>query len=239
MLGTLLNVGAILGGGVAGLLLTKQLSPTNELRLKLLVGIVVSYVGVTTTWGAINGRFGQVVKQVFIAMLALVLGNLIGKMLGLQAKLNRAGSLARTKLAAAGNVDGTRLAEGFVTCTLLFCVGPMAILGALQDGLNGNVRILAVKSIMDGLTTMAFVKTFGWGVMLSALPVFVFQGTVTLAVSRLAPLLGEHQLLDSVNGVGGLLVFCVALIVLELKKIELADYLPSLVLAPLIAWLWR
>src|SRR5436190_18391971 len=195
MLGTLLNVGAILGGGVAGLVLTKQISPANELRLKLLVGIVVSYVGVTTTWGAINGKFGQIVKQVIIVVLALVIGNLIGKMLGLQAKLNRAGALARTKLAAAGNVDGTRLAEGFVTCTLLFCVGPMAILGALQDGLNGNVRILAVKSIMDGLTTMAFVKTFGWGVMLSALPLFAYQGGITLAARSIEPFLHNQALL--------------------------------------------
>ncbi len=239
MVGTLLNVGAILGGGIAGLVLTKQISPANELRMKLLVGIVVSYVGVTTTWGAINGRFGQVVKQVFIAMLALVLGNLIGKMLGLQIKLNQAGAFARTKLAAAESVDGARLAEGFITCTLLFCIGPMAILGALQDGLNGNVRILAVKSVMDGLTTMAFVKTFGWGVMLSALPLFAYQGAITLAARAVEPFLHNQALLDSVNATGGLLILCIALVVFQVQKVPLANYLPSLAVAPVLTWLWR
>jgi len=239
MVGTFLNVGAIIGGGIAGLVLTKQISPANELRLKLLVGIVVSYVGVTTTWGAINGRFGQIIKQIIIVMLALVIGNLIGKMLGLQAKLNRAGAVARNKLAAAGNVDGTRLAEGFITCTLLFCVGPMAILGALQDGLNGNFRILAIKSIMDGITTMAFAKTFGWGVMLSALPLFAYQGGITLAARSIEPFLHNQALLDSVNATGGLLILCIALVVFQVQKVPLADYLPSLAVAPFLTWLSR
>lgn len=239
MLGTFLNAGAIIGGGIAGLVLTRQISPVTEARLKIFIGTVVSYVGVTTTWGAINGRFGQVMKQIFIAMLSLVIGNLIGRTLGLQAKLNRAGALARTKLAAADNVDGTRLAEGFVTCTLLFCIGPMAILGALQDGLNGNIRILAVKSIMDGLTTLAFVKTFGWGVMLSALPLFAYQGAITMAARNIEPFLHNQALLDSVNATGGLLILCIALVIFQIQKVPLANYLPSLVVAPVLTWFWR
>jgi uncharacterized membrane protein YqgA involved in biofilm formation len=239
MLGTFLNAGAIIGGGIAGLVLTRQISPVTEARLKIFIGTVVSYVGVTTTWSAVNGRFGQVIKQIFIAMLALVIGNLIGRILGLQAKLNRAGALARSKMAAADNVDGTRLAEGFVTCTLLFCIGPMAILGALQDGLNGNIRILAVKSIMDGLTTLAFVKTFGWGVMLSALPLFAYQGGITMAARNIEPFLHNQALLDSVNATGGLLILCIALVIFQIQKVPLANYLPSLAVAPFLTWLWR
>ena len=86
---------------------------------------------------------------------------------------------------------------------------------------------------------MGFVGVFGWGVVLAAIPVFVYQGTIALAVHRLEPFLRAHSLLDSVNAIDGLLVFCVALIILELKKIELADYLPSLAMAPLITWLWQ
>ncbi len=109
----------------------------------------------------------------------------------------------------------------------------------MQDGLIGNWQPLAVKMVMDGLAAMGFVGVFGWGVVLAALPVFVYQGTITLAVHRLEPFLRAHSLLDSVNAINGLLVFCVALIILELKKIELADYLPSLAMAPLITWLWQ
>jgi uncharacterized membrane protein YqgA involved in biofilm formation len=91
---------------------------------------------------------------------------------------------------------------------------------------------------MDGLATMAFVSTFGWGVMLSVIPVVAYQGTLTLGAKFAAPLLENHALLDSINGTGGMLLFCVALIILDLKKIELGDYLPSLLFAPLLTWLW-
>src|SRR5262249_31214939 len=125
-----------------------------------------------------------------------------------------------------------------ITCSLLFCVGPMAILGALQDGLDGKYQTLAVKALMDGLATMAFVTTFGWGAMLSVVPVVAYQGTITLGARLLAPFLERQALLDSVNATGGMLVFCIALVILEIKKVELADYLPSLLVAPLLAWAW-
>jgi uncharacterized membrane protein YqgA involved in biofilm formation len=92
---------------------------------------------------------------------------------------------------------------------------------------------------MDGLATVAFAKVFGWGVLLSVIPVVAYQGTITLLAKLLEPYLRNPALLDSINGAGRMLVFCIALIILELKKIELADYLPSLAFAPLITWLWR
>jgi uncharacterized membrane protein YqgA involved in biofilm formation len=116
---------------------------------------------------------------------------------------------------------------------------PLGIVGAIMDGLMGYWQPLAVKMAMDGLATMGFVCAFGWGTMLAALPVFVFQGTLTLGAHYLEPFLRAHGLLDSISGIGGLLVFCVALVLLEIKKVELAAYLPSLVAAPLITWLWR
>jgi uncharacterized membrane protein YqgA involved in biofilm formation len=92
---------------------------------------------------------------------------------------------------------------------------------------------------MDGLATMAFVTTFGWGVMLSVIPVVAYQGTITLSARFLGSLLEERGLIDSLNATGGMLVFCIALVILELKKIELADYLPSLAFAPLLTWLLK
>jgi hypothetical protein len=151
---------------------------------------------------------------------------------------NRLGRQARERMAAAKPADPRQLSEGFQTCAALFCAAPLAILGSVQDGLSGYYYPLAVKAVMDGLATMGFISLFGWGVMVAALPVLVFQGTITLVCAQyLRPFLETHYLVDSVNAVGGLLVFSVALVILQLKKMELADYLPSLAFAPVLAWL--
>lgn len=237
MLGTILNTGAILAGGTAGLTLGKEISAKAQFRLKAILGILVVYAGLSTTFGAINGTFGQVLKQLAIVCLALVLGNLIGKSLRLQKLLNRLGEYARDAFQK-HNPGESRFAEGFVTCTILFCVGPMAILGAIDDGLNGRIKILAIKSVMDGLATMAFVKTFGWGAICAALPVLAYQGTITIAATALAPVLQNQALIDSVNATGGLLVLCTAMLILDFQKVPLADYLPSLIVAPLLTRWW-
>lgn len=239
MIGTLLNAAAIVAGGVAGLTTTRQLSPVNQTALKILMGVFTTYVGLSMVWRGLNGTFAQVLKQLGIVLLALILGNVTGKLLRFQKSLNRLGQHARQRLSNARPDAPHRINDGFVTCSILFCVSPMAFLGGLHDGLGGNYKILATKAVMDGLATMAFVTTFGWGTIMSALPVVACQGTVTLLAKTLRPFLETHALLDSINATGGFLVFSIALIILELKKVELADYLPSLAYAPLLTWLWR
>jgi uncharacterized protein len=239
MIGTLLNAAAIVVGGVAGLTTTRQLSPVNQTALKILMGVFTTYVGLSMVWQGLNGTFAQVLKQLGIVLLALILGNVTGKLLRLQKSLNRLGQHARQRLSNARPDGPHRINDGFVTCSILFCVSPMAFLGGLHDGLGGNYKILATKAVMDGLATMAFVTTFGWGAIMSALPVVACQGTITLLAKTLQPFLETHVLLDSINATGGFLVFSIALIILELKKVELADYLPSLAYAPLLTWLWR
>ena len=105
--------------------------------------------------------------------------------------------------------------------------------------MDGKWQTLAVKALMDGLATMALVSTMGWGVMLAALPVVAYQGTITLTAKWIGPWLQKLALMDSVNAVGGMLVFCLALIILEVRKVQVADYLPSLAIAPLLTWWWR
>ncbi|MBI2950188.1 MAG: DUF554 domain-containing protein [Verrucomicrobia bacterium] len=239
MIGTILNAAAILVGGVAGLALAKEISSANQSRLKVALGVFVVYAGLSATWSGLNGSIGQIVKQIGIVLLSLILGNLLGKLLRIQKSLNSLGQYARDRFTKVRPTDPNRLSEGFVTCSLLFCVGPMAILGALQDGLSGDFKTLAIKSVMDGLATMAFAKTFGWGVILSLIPVVSYQGTLTLAARALQPMLRDQVLLDSINATGGLLVCCLALIILDLKKVRVADYLPSLAFAPLLTWVWH
>jgi len=239
MIGTVLNGTAILAGGIIGLTVAREISRANQSLLKMALGVFTVYVGLSTTWSALNGSFGQVLKQLGLVALALILGNLAGKLLRLQQLLNRLGAYAKEHLSHAGSTEGKGASEGFITCTLLFCVGPMAVLGALQDGLTGNFRTLAIKSVMDGLATMAFAKTFGPGVLLSAIPVVVYQGAITLGAKALEPFLRNQALMDSINATGGLLICSIALIILDLKKAPLADYLPSLFIAPLLAWILR
>jgi len=237
--GTILNGAAIIVGGVVGLTIHKQMSERRQLTIKLLLTVLVIIVGLRMTWGSLGGGFWSVMKQVSIMILSMMLGNIIGKLLHIQKGVNWLGQYAAKKLGAVDPSKPNRISEGFVAATLLFCVGPMAILGALQDGMDGRWQTLGVKALMDGLATMALVSTMGWGVMLAAVPVVAYQGTITLAAKWIGPWLQQHALMDSVNAVGGMLVFCLALIILEVRKVQVADYLPSLVIAPLLTWWWR
>jgi uncharacterized membrane protein YqgA involved in biofilm formation len=160
-------------------------------------------------------------------------------LLRLQKTSNRLGQFARERMAGAKPGDANRFLNGFSVCAALFCAAPIGILGAISDGLSGDFAPLAVKAVMDGLAAMSFVSLFGWGVLFSAVPVLVLQGTISLACARfLLPLLEPHSLVDPVNATAGLLIFCVALIIFEVRKIEVTDYLPSLVFAPLLTWWW-
>jgi uncharacterized protein len=238
MIGTVLNVAGILIGGIVGLARRKPLSPAHESFFKVGLGVFTVFYGLRLTWMSLNGSFVQILKQLLIAVLALMLGKLTGRLLRLQKVSNHLGREARERIAALKPDAPGRLSDGFKTCAALYCAAPLAILGSVQDGLSGYYYPLAVKAVMDGLGTLGFTLLFGWGVVLAALPVLAFQGTITLTCMHLLkPFLETHGLVDSVNAVGGLLVFCVALIIFELKKIELADYLPSLIFAPLITWL--
>lgn len=239
MIGTILNGSAIIIGGTIGLTVAKDLSAANQSRLKVLLSAFVVYTGLTTSWSGLNGTLAQMAKQAGIGLVSLVVGNICGKFMRVQSSLNLLGKYARERFSKAHPSDPNRTSDGFVTCSLLFCVGPMAILGALQDGLTGDFRTLAIKSVMDGLATLAFAKTFGWGVILSFIPVVAYQGTVTLVAQSAQGFLHHRGLLDSISVTGGLLVCCLALITLDVKKVRIGDYLPSLALAPLLAWLFN
>lgn len=240
MIGTLINTVAVLVGSGVGLAFSQTLRPHIEVRLRRLLGALVIYAGFSTTVKSL-GKTGvaSVPKELGIVFLALILGNAIGMALRLQAGMNRVGQYAKQLLAKPEDDSGNRFSEGFVTATLLFCVGPMAIVGAIEDGVSGNYKILALKAVMDGLAAVAFAKTFGPGVLFSAIPVLAYQGTITLLARSFQPFLENHpDLLNSINAAGGLLVVCISVVILEIRKVPLANYLPTLVVAPLLAWWW-
>ncbi len=239
MIGTLINGVGIIAGGILGLTAPKTLSAPVQRRLKVLLGAFTVYIGLSMTWTSLHGSFLQVARQFAVVVLALMLGRFTGHLLHLQKGANRLGRFAKERFEAAQSAPQSRMSEGFVTGTILFCVAPLAILGPMQEGLNGEVKALVIKTVMDALATMTFARTFGWGVVLSVLPVVAYQGTLTLGIQALAPALQNRGLVDPVSAASGLILFSVALVILELRKVELANYLPSLVYAPLLTWLFR
>ncbi len=235
MIGTLLNVLAVLAGGFVGRLTTWNPSAVNQSALKVVLGLFTVWTGLSTVWASLNGTFLEALGMLGIALLALMLGNLTGKLLRLQHHLNRLGRHARdqfTQCAASGRSPG--FATAFLSCSVFFAANPLGIFGAVIDGTAGNWKILAVKSAMDGLSSLSFARTLGWGSLAAVVPLAAIQGSVTLAGHALADWLAPAQL-DALGATAGLMVFSVSLIIFELRKIELADYLPSLVYAPLLA----
>jgi len=239
MVGTILNALGILIGGIVGLTANKQPSPARQNILKIGMGALTVFFGLQMTVLSFRGSLLSWFKQLLIIVLAMMAGKIIGSLLRLQKRLNRLGQFAKGKLAQARPDNPQRVSDGLITCAILFCMGPIAIFGALADGLEGNWKILAIKALMDSLAMMAFVKVFGWGALLAVVPVVAYQGTISICAHSLAPDLAEHALLAPVTATLGLLVFSVALVILEIKKVELADYLPSLVIAPLLTLLWH
>jgi uncharacterized membrane protein YqgA involved in biofilm formation len=242
MLGTILNVAGILVGGIVGRVRRNPLSSTSEARFRVGLAAFTVFYGLRLTWLSLNGSLGQVSKQMLIVVLALMLGRLTGKLAGLQRLSNGIGHRASQRISHLAPNDPHRFSEGFKTCAALFCAAPLGLVGALVDGLSGSRYFypLAVKAVMEGLANVGFVSLFGSGVLLAAVPVLALQGTLTLlSAYLLEPFLTSHGLLDSVNAIAGLLIFCVALVMLGLKRIALADYLPSLLAGPVLTWWWK
>lgn len=240
MTGTLLNTGGILAGGIFGLASRKDLSARNQLRLKSLLGALVVYVGFSSIWVSVNGRAMGVFKQLAIVMLALLAGNITGKTLRLQKAASGVGRSAMSKFQqTSGSTKPAKLSDGLATCAVFFCIGPMSVLGAVQDGLTGDFRTLAIKAALDGFSAVAFARALGWGVLISAVPVLAWQGTLTLGVAAIRPWLDTNQLADSVHATCGLLTILLCLVIFDVRKVPMADYLPSLIFAPLLSAWWR
>lgn len=242
MTGTLLNVIGILAGGAVGLSSQARLAANQESFVRISLAVFAVYYGLRMSCVSLAGSAGHVLKSLLITVLALMIGKILGRVLRLQTFSNYLGKRACDQLPTKAGGPLPPPGDAFKATTILFCAAPLGILGAMQDAITpgGYPFPLAVKALMDGLATMAFIRTLGPGVLLSGISVLAWQGTIFVACSQfLAPFLTAHQLVDSVNAVAGLLVFCVALVILELKKIPLAEYLPSLAVAPVAAWLAR
>jgi len=238
--GTIINALAIVLGAIVGLTRKTPMSAENQTFLKVVLGLATVIIGLRLVWVSVSGSLLQILWQIGVVILAMMLGKLTGRLLHLQKLSNRLGQFARERLTAVQSARPAGISDGVNVCAALFCAAPLGILGAATEALGGGPLPLIIKATMDGLAALGFVAIFGWGVGLSALPVFAFQGAVFVLVRHFAfPYLEAHDLVNVVNATAGLLVFSVSLLIFEVRRVEIADYLPSLVWAPVLLALMR
>lgn len=219
MLGTVVNAIAIIIGGLIGTFIRNGLKENYKKTLMNGVGLTVIIIGIM---GAIKS------ENMILIIISIVLGSIIGEAIGIERKLDSIGNSLEEKLGQ-GN---SNLSKGFVTASLVYCVGAMAIVGSLESGLLGNHDTLFAKSVLDGISSIIFASTLGIGVVFSSIPVFIYQGIIILLASSLRNLLTPDVILE-MSAVGGILIMGIGINILEIKKIEVGNMSPSIFI-PLI-----
>ena len=220
--GTLLNATTVLLGGVVGTLIGNRLSERIQETLFAAIGLVTVLIGILG---------GITTHSPLIVLGSMLLGGLLGEWLGIEQHLQQLGDWLQKRLAR----PGSSFSEGFVTASLIFCVGPLSILGALNNGLTGDITDLAIKSTMDGIASIAFAATLGWGVLASIATILVYQGAISLGAHSLKPLVDAYPAaIVELNATGGLILVAIGLKLLKLRELRVANFLPALLVAPLL-----
>lgn len=221
MIGTMINTVAILVGSLLGLLLKKGIPEKVQQAVQQGEGLCVLFIGLS---GVINE------SDVVGVIICMVVGAAIGAAVDIEKRLNNLGNRLEVRFSTGSNKGS--FAQGFVTASLVFCVGAMAIVGAMESGLHGNHATLIAKSVLDGVFSIIFASSFGIGVAFSAVAVFVYQGAIALCAGFIAPVLTE-QIIGLMSSVGGLLIAGIGLNMIYDKKIPVGNMLPA-IFAPLL-----
>jgi Uncharacterized membrane protein, possible Na+ channel or pump len=217
MLGTIVNSMAIIIGGMIGLLLKKGINEKVADTVMRGLGLCTLYIGIT---GCLKG------KNVLITILSIAVGAIVGELLDLDQLLNNLGQKLEVRFASKAKKKGS-IASGFISASLLFCVGAMAIVGSLQSGLTGNHEMLFTKSLLDGIASIIFASSLGVGVLFSAALVFVYQGSITLLAQYISPFL-SHTVIAEMTCVGSLLIIGLAFNMLKIANIKVMNYVPAI-----------
>ena len=225
-LGTLINTATVLVGGSVGLIIGDRIPE----RIRT---IVVQVIGLVT----LGLGLGDVLKthNMVFPLVGMVLGGIVGELLAIERRLEGLGEVIRRRFAR--NQEPGKFVNGFITATLLFCIGPLTILGAMQDATGETPQLYIIKGTLDGFMNVIFGAIYGVGAVFSALSVFVVQGSLTLGGSALDNLLNDRMRIELFSA-GGFAVMAIGLNLLDIKKIRLGSLLPGLVITPLLVWLF-
>ena len=227
MVSPIVNTVAVIIGSLLGLLLKKGIPERLTDSVMKALGLCTIFIGIT---GLFKG------ENVLVLIISMVLGTLIGEGIDLDLRLGRLGEWVEIKLKKDESIKNSGFAEGFVTATLLFCVGAMAIVGSLQSGLTGNHEMIFTKSVLDFIAAIIFASTLGVGVMFSAVAVLVYQGSIVLLSSWVAPFLTEATI-GEMTAVGSLLIFALGLNIIGITKIKVMNLVPA-IFVPIILMLF-
>ena len=219
MIGTLINCAAIILGSAFGLLLRRGMKDSIAKTVMQGVGMSVILIGVTGAIETSNTR---------LVILSMVIGGVAGAWIDIDGKMNQLGAWAQKKLTRSEDESNT-FAKGFVTASLVYCVGAMAVVGALDSGIRGDHSTLIAKAALDGITAIIFSSSLGIGVMLSAVPVLIYQGAIALLGNAIAPLLSD-VVVQEMSAVGGLLIMGIGVNMLLEKDIKVANLLPAILI---------
>ena len=222
-----------------GLAQRKPLPLRTQLLFRNAIGGLTFFLGLRLIYTSVEGTFWSCLKQLFIAFLAVVCGFWIGKLFRLQKISNHLGRTAGHTILAAQKNPAPNSAEAFNACAILFCAAPLGIIGAVVDGLSSYWYLLGVKAIMDALAMTGFMKIFRWPTALSALPVLLFFSAISLAIQLYVKPILTLAGLDSISATAGLLACIITIVIFEVRKVELANYLPALAIAPLLVKLFN
>lgn len=219
MLGTVVNFLAIIIGGTIGIFVKNGLK--EKYKITIMQGVALSVL--------IIGIMGAIKTANMLLMIgSIVVGSILGELFDIEGKLDKLGNWLGGKFGS----NSSSFSKGFVMASLVFCVGAMAIVGALESGLTGNHQTLFAKSILDGISSIIFASTFGIGVIFSGVSVFIYQGIITIAASSIKDLL-IPEVINEMSAVGGLLIMGIGINMLEIKKIKIGNMLPAIFI-PLI-----
>ena len=224
--GVIVNTGTVLAGSLLGLLFKKGIPEKVSRAVMIALGLFTLYIG-------IDGALGT--QSPLIVVASLVLGAIVGTLLNIDGAINRLGLWAEHKFKR-GDGETVSIAEGFMTASLLFCVGAMTVNGAIEAGVQGKNTLFFTKALMDLFSSMMLAAGLGLGVMLSAVFVLVFQGLLVLLAGWIAPVLTPAAIAE-MTAAGSLIMVALGLNLLGVTKIKVADYLPAIVFAPVICWI--
>jgi uncharacterized membrane protein YqgA involved in biofilm formation len=236
-LGTIINVLAILIGTVAGILVGNRLSEKTARVVTDGLGLVVLVLGGLNVISLLDAEFVASVGPgipLLIVIGAILIGGIIGSALKIEQRLEKFGTVLQKRFAGKGSKDSKeKFITGFVNASLVFTIGPLAILGALSDGLGQGIEQLATKSILDGFASLAFAASLGWGVALSAIPVGIWQGLLTVLAFAVGSVVSA-PVISALTATGGVLLLGVGLRLLQIRPVAVGNMLPALIVAPLL-----
>lgn len=223
MVGTIVNTLAVIAGGSLGLILKKALPPRLTTIYFQAIGLFTLAIGISMVWE---------LKHILIVVSSLGIGALLGELMNLEKQTDKVSEILKSKL----KLGSERFTEGLVTAFLLFCVGSMTIVGAIQEGTGVSSDLLMTKSLMDFFSAMILASALGVGVVFSALPLLIFQGSLTL-LAMFASRFFTADIISGLTNTGGILLIGLAFNILEIKKLRIMNMLPALLIVVILLWI--